>query len=419
LFLKNWPYLTKELPGMPGVIKSRPEDFIVEEIPQYLPSGQGDHTYFMIEKKGITTLELVRRLARALGRSDRDFGYAGLKDAQAVTRQVMSLEHIDQARLESLSLPPGTNAKILWINRHSNKIKLGHLAGNKFRIKLRQVPPDALEITKQCLEILNQRGIPNYFGLQRFGMRGDSWILGRAILLGDFKEFCDQFCGRPSPVDRNQSLKARELYDKGLYELSADVWPPFFRDAKRCCRTLAARPDAYFKAFIGVDRKLVKLFLSAYQSYLFNEVLAQRIDTLDKIWTGDVPIREDNGAAFVAEDPAAEQPRADRFEISPSGPIYGYKLLMPAGEELKIEQEILDNEKITLDSFRNAKGIKLRGSRRAFRVQMLNQHVDSGRDDAGDFLSLQFDLTSGSYATAVLRELMKENLSSQIQALPE
>lgn len=419
MFLKNWPYLTKELPAMPGVIKSRPEDFIVEEIPQYLPSGQGDHVYFMIEKKGITTLELVRRLARALGRSERDFGYGGLKDAQAVTRQTMSLEHIDPARLESLTLPPGTNAKILWTNRHSNKIKLGHLAGNKFQIKLRQVPPDAKEITQRCLDILMQRGVPNYFGLQRFGMRGDSWILGRAILLGDYKEFCDQFCGRPSPVDRNQSLKARELYDKGHYELSADVWPPFFRDAKRCCRILAGRPDAHFKAFTNVDHKLVKLFLSAYQSYLFNEVLARRIDTIDKIWSGDVPIKEENGAAFVVEDAAAEQPRADRFEISPSGPIYGYKLLSPAGEELKLEQEILDAEKINLDHFKNTRGVKLRGSRRPFRVQMIHPEISTGTDDAGNFLGLNFDLPSGSYATAILRELMKEHLTGQIQALPE
>lgn len=419
MFLKNWPYLTKELPGMPGIVKSRPEDFIVEEIPQYLPSGQGDHTYFMIEKKGITTLELVRRLARALNRSERDFGYAGLKDAQAVTRQVMSLEHIDPERIKSLTLPAGTQAKILWTHTHTNKIKLGHLAGNKFQIKLRQIPPDAKDIARRCLEILSRRGVPNYFGVQRFGMRGDSWILGRAILLGDYKEFCDQFCGRPCPADHGHALKARELYDKGLYELAADIWPPFFRDAKRCCRVLAGRPDAWFKAFIGVDRKLIKLFLSAYQSYLFNEVLTRRIDTLDKIWAGDVPIKEDNGAAFIAEDAEAEQPRADRFEISPSGPIYGYKLLMPAGDERQIEQDVLDNEKITLDIFRNVKGVKLRGSRRAFRVQMFNLQVESGIDDAGDFLSLNFDLPSGSYATAVLRELMKEHLTSQIQALPE
>jgi tRNA pseudouridine13 synthase len=411
--------LTKELPAMPGVIKSRPEDFIVEEIPQYLPSGQGDHTYFMIEKKGLTTLELVRRLARALGRSERDFGYAGLKDAQAVTRQMMSLEHIDPARLESLELPPGTDAKILWTNKHSNKIKLGHLAGNKFQIKLRQVPPDAKDITTRCLEILNRRGVPNYFGLQRFGMRGDSWILGRAIMLGDFKEFCDQFCGRPSPVDRNQVLKARELYDKGHYELAADIWPPFFRDAKRCCRILAGRPDAHFKAFISVDHKLVKLFLSAYQSYLFNEALAQRIDTLDQIWLGDVAMKEENGAGFIVEDVAAEQPRADRFEISPSGPIYGYRLLAPKGDEQKIEQAILDAEKITLDNFKESKGAKLRGSRRPFRVRMTDLDVTAGTDDAGDFLGMNFSLPSGSYATAVLRELMKDHIGSQIQALPE
>jgi tRNA pseudouridine13 synthase len=414
LQLPEWPYLTKELPGVSGTVKARPEDFIVEEIPQYEPSGQGDHTYFQIEKTGITTLELIRRLGRALGRRERDFGYAGLKDSQAVTRQVISLEHVDPEKIKTLDVP---NVKILWVNTHSNKIKLGHLAGNKFWIKIRDFSIDELEPANKCLDILARRGIPNYFGPQRFGMRSDNWLLGQALLRNDIKSFLDQFCGRPLPTDRDQVRKARELYDKGHYELSAQIWPGFFRDAKRACSLLATKPDNHLRAFNSIDRKLKKLFVSAYQSYLFNQVLARRIETIDRLEIGDLAEKEDTGGVFIVEDQAVEQLRADRFEISPSGPIYGYRMMTAQGREGEIENEVLAAEKITLEDFKNQEDFKLKGSRRPFRVRMINPQIQMGSDDAGGHLSLTLDLPSGSYATAVLRELMKEHFDTQTHKL--
>lgn len=411
--LPNWPFLTKDIPGLPGAIKSRPEDFIVEEVPQYEPGGEGDHTYFCVEKTGVTTLDMVRRIARILGRPERDFGYAGLKDAQAVTRQIVSLEHADAERIKALEIP---GVKILWTNRHTNKIRLGHLRGNKFQIKVRKVPAaNCLEITEKSLAVLSQRGVPNYFGPQRFGMRGDNWVLGRAILRGDAKEFLDHFCGRPLPTDRDQVRKARELYDKGHFELAEHIWPGFFRDAKRACGILGSRPGDYARAFGSVDHKLKKLFVSAYQSYLFNQVLAYRIDSLDKVVPGDLAAKEDNGAVFRVVDEAVEQPRVDRWEISATGPIFGYRMMPPEGTQARIEQEILTGEGLTSDDFKKVKGHKLKGSRRPFRVRMTNLEIRLGSDDAGEFLFLGFDLPSGSYATAVLRELMKENLDVQHQ----
>ncbi|MFA5865937.1 MAG: tRNA pseudouridine(13) synthase TruD [Phycisphaerae bacterium] len=408
LSLPNWPYLTNEVPGLTGLFKVRPEDFVVEEIPQYDPCGQGDHTYFLVEKTGVTTLDLIRRLGRALGRREKDFGYAGLKDSQAITRQTVSLEHSDPEQIKGLDIP---GVKILWVNRHSNKIKLGHLAGNKFWIKLRKVSAESQEIAERCLAVLSKRGVPNYFGPQRYGMRGDSWILGGAILREDPKAFLDQFCGHPGPYDREQVRKARELYDKGHYELSAQIWPGFFRDAKRACGLLASQPDNLLRAFNCVDRKLTKLFISAYQSYLFNQVMGQRVDTLDQVWLGDLAAKEDSGGVFRVEDQSVEQPRADRFEISPTGPIFGYRMTSAGGQEGQMEQEVLTGEKLTLEDFKKPKGHKLKGSRRPFRVRMTNLEIQRGTDDAGDFLSLRFDLPSGSYATAVLRELMKEHVS--------
>ena len=408
--LPNWPYLTDQLPGLGALVKQRPEDFQVEEVPQYLCCGQGDHTYFWVEKTGITTLELVRRLARHLNRKERDFGYAGLKDSRAVTRQRMSLEHIEPKILLDLALP---NVKILSVDRHTNKLKLGHLAGNKFVIKLRRVESYGKQVAEECLQILQKRGVPNYFGLQRFGVRGDSWIMGKAIIGEDPKEFVDQFCGRPAPQDRDMVRRARELYDKGEFELASEVWPGYFRDAKRACRILAGNKSSYPRAFAAIDTKLKRLFVSAYQSYLFNDVLARRIREIDRLEPGDLACKHVNGAVFLVEDAPVEQARADGFEISPTGPLFGYRIRLAEGRPGQVEQEVLTAEALALDDFRKPKGHKVKGSRRPLRVRIKDLAIETGADEHGEFLLLTFEMPSGAYATAVLRELMKERLLTQ------
>jgi tRNA pseudouridine13 synthase len=411
--LPNWPYLSAEVPSISGTVKYQPEDFVVEEVPQYLPSGGGDHVYFMIEKKGMTTLDLIRRLSQSLGRREKDFGYAGLKDAQAVTRQMFSLEHANPEQIQSLEIK---DIKISSVDRHSNKIKLGHLKGNKFQIKLRNVPRGSRSGIEDCLAVLLKRGVPNYFGPQRFGMRSDNWILGRAILQEDHQGFLSQFCGRAIPSDRDHVKKARDLFDKGQYELSAHVWPGFFRDAKRACSLLSAKPDNFKRAADAVDRKLKKLFVSAYQSMLFNEAMAKRIETLDRVMSGDLAMREDNGAVFKVLDETIEQPRAEKFEISPTGPLFGYRMIQPEGVEGETESAILREQNITAEDFKKAAGHKVRGSRRPFRVRMTDLEIIEGQDNAGDFTQLNFYLPSGSYATAVLRELMKSHFTGNVSS---
>ncbi len=403
-FLPNWPYLTADIPPLDAKFKLRADDFIVEEIPAYQPVGQGDHIYFIIEKTGLTTLELLRKIARKLNIKERNIGYAGLKDSLAVTRQMMSIEHIEPEKIQNLDIP---NTKILWVGRHKNKLKLGHLAGNKFCIKLRDLPPDAKTITEKVLSVLEKRGVPNYFGHQRFGVRGDSWLLGRALIHSDFKEFLDQFLGRPTPTERDHIKKARQLYDEGQYELAYHIWPGYFRDAKKACKILAANPNAHKRAVDAIDIKLKKLFISAYQSYLFNQTLAQRIESIDKLYPGDLARREDTGGVFLVEDVSTEQPRADRFAISPTGPLFGYRMKSPEGFEADLENKILESENLTLNDFRKAGNHKVKGSRRSFRVKMSNIDIRMGSDDFGEYLLMQFDLPSGSYATAVLRELLK------------
>ena len=131
---KTLPRLTHDLPGTGGRIKEQPDDFIVEEIPLYLPSGEGTHLFLLIEKRNVTTFRAIQLLARRLGRNQREFGVAGLKDAAAVTRQYVSIEHVAPEEVDGLDLP---GIKVVDRTMHRNKLKRGHLKGNRFSVVIR------------------------------------------------------------------------------------------------------------------------------------------------------------------------------------------------------------------------------------------------------------------------------------------
>ncbi len=176
------PYLTSDLPGIGGRIKETPEDFRVEEIPIYDPSGEGTHLYFRVEKTGVPTPAAVDRIARHMSVRPGDIGFAGLKDARAVTVQMMSLEHCEPDRLASFR---DSSVRVSVVGMHTNKLRPGHLSGNRFDIRIRGVGAERLNDAKNVLAVLAQRGVANFFGKQRFGARGDTWLLGRALVTQD------------------------------------------------------------------------------------------------------------------------------------------------------------------------------------------------------------------------------------------
>jgi len=396
------PYLTTDVPGIGGRVKSRPEDFLVEEVPLYEPSGQGTHVYFRIAKTGLPTMQAVRDIARALGRPARDIGYAGLKDADAVATQMLSIEHVDPARVENLSLP---RIRVLSVSRHTNKLKLGHLKGNRFTIRLRHVDAGRAGDVRAILATLARRGVPNYFGPQRFGMRGDTWQVGRAILRQDFNEAAAVMLGRAGPGDHGPVRRARELFDKSDFAGAAQAWPYPFHNERRLCRVLARSSGNTRRAFAAVDKQLRRFFLSAYQSDLFNRVVARRIDSLDRLLPGDLAWRHPQGAVFRVDEPAIEQQRCDAFEISPTGPLFGHRMTQPHGAPREIEDAVLADEHLTLDDWRAAGGHNTRGGRRPLRFQPHDAAVSVAHDDAGPCIELNFFLESGCYATTVLREI--------------
>ena len=140
--MAHLPRLLTDFDRPPGLIKADYDDFIVDEIPLYDASGAGTHTYFLVEKAGLATMQAVHDLAHALSVRRQDIGYAGIKDARAVTRQWMSIEHLDPQKLRDLEIP---RLSVLEITRHTNKLRPGHLAGNAFQIRVRESAPERLD----------------------------------------------------------------------------------------------------------------------------------------------------------------------------------------------------------------------------------------------------------------------------------
>jgi tRNA pseudouridine13 synthase len=396
--LEDLPFLTEDHPGTGGRIKAKPQDFVVEEIPLYEPSGEGQHVYVGLEKRGLSTYQTINSIALQLGVPTREIGYAGLKDARAVTRQMISIDGVDPARVEALDLP---GVKILWVDRHRNKLKMGHLAGNRFTIRVRDVDNEAEAKAGAVLDELGRRGVPNYFGEQRFGVRRNTHRLGRAMLRGDANALAHEYLGGPQPGDPPLAQAARRAFDAGDYQAALAKWPSSQREERRVLAAAVRHGGDVQRGLRLLDKKLRRLFVSAYQSYLFNRLLAARIQALDRLELGDVAFIHASGAAFLVKDPAIEQLRADRFEISPSGPLYGPKVLLAEGRPGQQEQDLLAESGLALDEFR-LPGVRLKGARRPYRIPLTELQIGW---DGG--LMLSFRLPPGSYATEVLREVMK------------
>jgi tRNA pseudouridine13 synthase len=394
------PYLTADIPGIGGVIKESPEDFVVDEIPSYLPCGSGEHCYLTIEKRGITTLEAIHRIARQLKVAERDIGYAGMKDAVGVTRQTISIQHLATEKAQGLELD---GVAVIAAQRHSNKLKVGHLKGNHFCINVRDVSADAPHVASKILDMLALRGVPNFFGFQRYGAQGNSHLIGAAMLKGEWQNAVERLIGEPEAVRDPQWAAAIAAFINGDLEEALHLLPRHCRGERDVLQRLAARPEQYEKAFAAIHPRIRKLYLSAAQSFLFDQVVAHRINHLDELMTGDLAIKHINGACFLVEDAAVEQERASVFEISPSGPMFGSKMKQPAGAVWELERGILAQAGIELTQFDQSGGLRLEGERRPLRVPV----TDLSWSCVGTVLTVEFTLPKGSYATSLLRELLK------------
>jgi tRNA pseudouridine13 synthase len=438
------PYLTSESLAITGVYKARWEDFRVEEMPAREPAGRGDHTWFEVEKHGLTTATAVADLARALGVKPSSVGYAGLKDARAIARQWLSVEHVEPARVLALEIP---RIRVLRAERHNRKLRRGWHAGNRFEIRVRgtselreELPEEQREgrrvrvgvgvgvgemrgvrrVGEGVMGVLGERGVPNYYGPQRFGSRGDTWRVGRALARGEWEEAASLIAGRPlragdmgvSPAegihpDRDDILRARELYDAGRYGEASGTWPRGFGAAARLAAAMDRTGGDASRSLQVVGKGMLRLYASAYQAWLFNRVLGRRIDTLDRLIPGDLAWKHDTEALFHVADPAAEQGRATAFHVSPTGPLVGRRLPTPSADAGALEAAALEDAGFDPVELQSRALRPFTGRRRPLRFRVRELGLRPAEDDVGPYLELRFALPPGCYATAVLRELGK------------
>ncbi len=405
----NLAYLTSDLPGIGGTIKNTPEDFRVTELPLYEPSGEGTHIYFGLGKRGIPTHAAIDRVAGALGVRSAAFAAAGLKDAQAVTEQAISVEHLTDSQIETLGSFSTDAAWVTWVSRHTNKLKIGHLAGNRFCVRIRDVEVNALGAAEAIAEVLQRRGVPNYFGNQRFGDRGDNWALGQAIIAGRLDDFVATLLGHPLATDAPALRVAREHFDAGRYPEALAAWPGRYRN-ERSALAAWIRTDGVAKATFGaVDKFLKRFCTSAFQSLLFNRIVHERISEIDTVVEGDLAKKSDSGGVFLVENLAIDAPRAAAFEISPTAPLFGYRVRLAEGRPGTIEHATLKRFELTCDDWRRRGAFKIKGTRRAMRFHPQQLSLASGDDDRGPYIEVQFAAPPGSYATVLLREIMKND----------
>lgn len=334
------PLVTADLPGLGAALKVLPEDFEVEELPAFPLSGEGEHLYLWIEKRGRDTPEVARDLAQALGVALREVGYAGLKDRQALTRQWFSAPV--RACPVELSI---AGVRLLGSTRHAHKLRTGVLRGNRFSVRLRGTH-DAVA-AQRVLEMLQQRGVPNWFGPQRFGRHSDNAVLGAALI------------------------------GVGSHPLAAK----------------AAR-DAFLR----------KLSLSALQSELFNRLLSDRVAQrrLREVEPGDVLLVPEDDRPFVAGDPAPLAARVACGEALVTGPMFGPRMLAAREVPGAREAATLGEAGLSLSQFERG-GRELRGTRRPYRLGV--GAIDVREEQ--EALLLSFDLPAGGYATSILRELAR------------
>ena len=403
----NWS--TGDLAGIGGSYKLCPEDFFVEELPLYPCSGQGEHLYLQIEKRGLSTPEMLRQIAACLNLSAREIGYAGLKDTQAITRQWISVpasaeKHL--ARLEQLQ------CLVLSSNRHDNKLRLGHLAGNRFRLRIRKPDPQAKHNADLILQQLERQGVPNRFGEQRYGLLGNSHLLGHLLLHGNYAEFCREFIGDPQRIENSKWQLAAQLFRDGDLSSAARLLPAGMSNEKNLLEMLAkGRP--YKAAVLALPTPMLRLYLSALQSWLFDQLLLQRMPNLGDLQTCDLAIKHANGACFLVNEPENEQPRADQFEISPTAPLFGSKIKLAEQGPGNNERTLLKQFGLRPENWKLSGGLTMTGERRALRVPI----SAIATTEIGKDLQLEFCLPRGSYATSVLNELIKKT-PAMIPPLP-
>lgn len=352
-----------------------PRDFVVKEIPLYEWSDHGEHLILQIRKKGLSTPEMVQILCDILGCRHKEIGYSGLKDKNALTTQFISIPYSLSSKIEkSQDILYNQNLKILSTHRHSNKIKIGHLKGNSFFIRLKKVLPQDVEKIYSVLEKISTEGMPNYFGYQRFGKFGDNYLKGKRIVYGEKK------------------LRDRKLSDFLVSSYQSHLFNQWLSCRMKLCSIL--KNFSTQDALKGIKKNLkIELTLDEIEKL-------KKQKTFFKILEGDALHHYPFGKLFFSDEITQEE--SQRFflqDIAPCGVLDGQKITYSSKLAFKFQENFLDSKIREVGSYRFAW---------VFPQKLQYRYIQEKAH-----LELSFELPKGSYATILLETLANQELKGE------
>jgi tRNA pseudouridine13 synthase len=434
-------YVTKSL-GVGGVIREAVDDFVVEEVLVdgskarinravagiVLGSTIQRQRYLLcvLVKRNWDTFIAIKNIAKQLGIDQRRIQIAGIKDAKAVTAQHLTIE---DGLMEDASKVNVKDIQIYPAGYLREAVSLYYLLGNYFTIKIKGIKykestvETRLSQTIKELEALG--GIPNFFGHQRFGTtRPITHLVGKALVRGDFEEAAMLFLAKSSVHEHPASRQARqELQSTKNFKQALENFPRQLRFERLMLNHLVNKPDDYVGAFQRLPVKLQELFVQAHQSYLFNRFLSERVKhgySLNKAEVGDYVVGvERSGLPFTSMSKIVtvetvaevnEQIKAGKMRVAL--PIVGVKQKLSQGVMGQMEKEVLEEEEIKMENLR-INALSRIGGKGGLRTAVTPirdfklQNVSAIAGGKGCQAELSFMLLRGSYATVLLREIMK------------
>lgn len=392
-----------------GRIKERPEDFLVEELPLYEPSGEGEHLYVGVQKQDVPHVELVSILSRHFDVPASAIGFAGMKDRRAVTRQTVSI-HLPGREPAAVQLQHPL-VTLLWMTRHANKLRRGHLAGNRFAIRIRGLDPLKATAVWSRMKELARIGAPDLYGPQRFGYRANNHLMGLHVLHARWQDALDELLGvRGTPFPERQAER-RQLYERGEFAQALELWgrnDHAERSALRCL-VQGRSPERAVLSGGGIVRDF---WIAALQSAVFNRTVLRRIEsnTLGTLLDGDRAYHHRSGRSFRIDASMLAEgsdvlPRLNAFELSPSGLMPGSDFGPAEGVPGEFERAACADFGIDHALFASGP-LAPTGTRRPLRVPVTNPQCEGGFDEHGPYIRVAFDLPAGAFATVVLQELL-------------
>ena len=340
-----------------------PADFVVTEIPLYDFSGEGEHLILKVRKKGLTTWQMLDILSSHLGVRTRDIGYAGLKDKDAMTVQYLSLHKKHEEALQRFDHPA---IRILETTRHANKLRIGHLRGNRFFIRLKKVSPTDATKIDAILAWIAEHGMPNYFGWQRFGKEGDNFETARAMVAGK---------------KRLRNRKTRDFLLSAYQSHLFNLWLAKRIEISRLFDGL--KPKELREVFVWNDEVIKEI---AKEPHFF------------KLLPGDVGQHYPHGRLFTVSELHEEARRFSRRQISPTGILPGTKAKQATGLAWEIEKEFIEE-------------IPAPGGRRY--AWVWPEAVEGRYKKEEWHYELNFTLPKGSYATVLLEMLANRPIKEE------